>query len=105
METTSGSDLNKIIGIGTRIDRESGDSLPVTNFYDSMENNVVWDFSQYNVAKYFGININDAMNLPLDRWYKIRNMAKMLSANKPDDIETMMFKLFKDLLSKRGGDT
>lgn len=106
MEEVQGSILNKVIGIGTRLDKSTGKHEPVTSFYDSFENNVIWDFSQYPITKYFGITVEEAMTLPINRWYKIRNMAKTIAVrdSQKDDNETVLFRLLKELLSNRGGD-
>jgi hypothetical protein len=104
MEISSGSDLNKIIGIGTRLNPDTGRHEPVTTFYDSYINQVVWDFSQYPIYKQFGITVKDAMELPVDYWNRIRRSAIALAVNAPEDTETTLLKILKEVLSKRGGD-
>lgn len=107
MEVSTGSDLNKIVGVGTRSD-SSGKTDKVTRFYPSHHREILMMFEYYPIKDYFGINVKDAMTLPIDEWYAIRKAIERIGPKQPDDSkETVpllveIVKLLQSQLINRG---
>ena len=94
-----GSTLNKVIGVGTRVDKRTGGVRPVFDTYPSYYTNVVQAFVDYPIAKYFGLNYEDAMNLPVDQWYHIRDAAvPLVSKDQKPDTEAQLMKIIEQFL-------
>lgn len=105
MESASGSDIQRIIGLGKRLDKKTGQSDYVTESYFSFYNHVVSAFEHYPIAQHFGLTVDDAMMMPVDRWYRIRKAGARLAeqqSTKPD-LETLFMQLIKELTIARGG--
>lgn len=105
MEEISGSPINQIIGMGMRTDLASGKVESVSHFYPSYFRNVVSAFEMYPVSKYFGLTIKDAMNLPVDQWYQIRQSARELAEKELPDSNILLVDLIKELIAFRTGQT
>lgn len=103
MEELSGSPINQIIGMGMRTDFASGKVEPVTHFYPNYFRSVVSAFEVYPISKYFGLTIKDAMALPVDQWYQIRQSARDLAEKEPPDSNVLMVDLIKELIALRTG--
>ena len=101
MEESSGSMINRIIGVGVRTDEQTGKIEPVSYFYPSYFRNVIQAFEHYPITKYFGLTPESAMNLPVDRWHQIRKSAELLKENQQPDNETQMLQLLKELIMIR----
>lgn len=99
METSSGSLLNRVIGVGTKIDKDTNKEVLVTELYPSYFNEVVKTFELFPVAKYFGLTPMDVMNMPVDQWYKIRKTAFTLPENKNTDVESELLKIMKAMVN------
>ena len=108
MEASSGGPVERIIGMGKRVDPKTRDVHNVTHFYRSFYNEVLAAFEHYPIVKYFGITPEDAMAMPVDRWYRIRKIsAKLAQADyeKPDPMVTLLqyLKDFTEALIGSGG--
>lgn len=105
METSTGSTINRIIGMGERVDPETGKTDSFVNFYPSWYRHVVKSFEVYPIYKHFGLTVSDAMALPVDEWIYIRKCAEKMLENQPPDTETMLLKVLKEFTSiTRGGE-
>ena len=88
--------------MGLRTDQESGRSVPVTETYPSYFKMMMEAFENYPVAKYFGLTIQDAMSLPVNQWYSIRDTARRLAASvKSDNNEAQLLQLIKQLMDNQ----
>lgn len=103
METRSGSDLSKIVGMGTRRDSETEKMTPISDHYPSYFKRVCEIFEAYPVHKFFGIKVTDAMALPVDQWYQLRDMIVKMPPNSKIDIEVKLTQLLRDVLVAQGG--
>ena len=104
MEVSFGTPFNRIVGMGERLDRDTGKSEKVVSFYPTYFRNVVRAFEQYPVHKHFGLTVKDAMALPFDEWHQIRKAAERLAENAGPDTETKLFQVIKDLVTQREGE-
>ena len=103
MEKSEGSDLNKIIGMGSRLNLYTGQDELVGKTYPSHLRRVLELFELYPIPNYFGITPDEAMALPLDMWYSLVESAKRLHLKRPDK-ETELLKLLKEVLRLREGE-
>lgn len=104
MEKSEGSDLNKIIGMGKRLNPYTGQEELVGKTYPSHLRRVLEIFETYPIPQYFGLSPQDAMTLPLDSWYALVESAKRLYLKRPPDRETELLKLIKEVLKIRDGE-
>ena len=106
METPVGSNLSKLIGVGNRVDPDTGVTKPFTKMWHSYFQNVLETFERFPVNRVFGLTPETAMQLPVDRWYAIDKMVKSLPENDhtPKDNSSDLIKLLRDLLVNRGGE-
>lgn len=107
MGNSSGSRINRLIGVRTKVDPESGVTDDITNFYPSYERNVIHAFETYPVAQTFGLSIVDAMALPADQWYRIRKSAERVAASRPpegDNQVSQLVNLVRDVVLTRRND-
>lgn len=97
-----GSVINKIIGVGTRVDKRTGTVRPVFDTYPSFYENVIQAFADYPIAKYFGLTYDSAMRLPVNEWQQIKEKAMTLAVKdqKPDASEQLM-KVIEHLLTQQ----
>jgi hypothetical protein len=79
-DTSSGSDMEKIIGVGKRIYRPTGELIPVVDFFYSHFRRIVRTFEHTPVAKHFNLSIADALALPINQWHDIEREAKLLAS-------------------------
>jgi hypothetical protein len=103
MQLSEGSDLAKAIGIGYKVDTatKGGGLVPVQELYPSFFNNMVNAFSILPITKYFGLTIADAMALPVDEWYRIRNAARKLYEKEPPDTTKQLLEIISGMLKVR----
>lgn len=107
MGDSSGGPVQYVTGVGTKTSSESTKTELVTETYFTFFNHVVAAFELYPICEHFGIGIDDAMNMSVDRWYRIRKAAARLAEKKleekkqekPDTTE-LLVQLIKEL---RGG--
>lgn len=106
MGVPQGTDINRIIGLGEKINPKTGRSEVITHTYPSYFRNVCMAFEETPIAKHFGLSIKEAMALPVDQWYQIRHQGEILGEKdkRNPDMETALFSLLKDMITKRGGD-
>lgn len=105
METPFGSPTQRVIGVGKRADKKTGELLDVTNFHANFYSHVVSAFEHYPIFEHFGLTPEDAMAMPIDRWYHIRKISVGLAeakANKPD-ANLLLIEYIKALMTVLGG--
>lgn len=103
LEDSEGSDFNRIVGMGTRLNPETHVKEPITLSYPSYWRNVVKAFKVLPINKYFGLTPPTAMELPFDRWIQIREAAREMKKNEPPDQEHLLIKLIESMLTSQGG--
>lgn len=107
MEISSGTAINKLVGMGQRLNPETGEKELVTNFYPKYFEKVALTFRTFPVTKTFGITVEDAMRMSVDRWDHIRKIAETLPQNKFEDNEAEvireLIKLVRDVIAGKGG--
>jgi len=104
MEMSNGSQISRIIGMGEKVDRETGKTEKLGDIYPSYFRNVVRTFEIYPIYKHFGITIDDAMAMEFDRWVMIRKAAEKLPEEKNHDVEGQLLQIIKELSGFRGGE-
>lgn len=108
MEDSTGSQLNRIIGMGLRTDPDSGTTDVYTKMYPSYFRNLLQAFEVLPIASQFGLTPETAMALPVDRWYQIRKMALRIRETKaPEEnkTETALLEIVKQLtIGNTGGE-
>lgn len=101
METNVGSTLNRVIGMGVKVNPETGKEELVTQLYPSYFDDVVRVFELYPVTDYFGLTVTTAMELPVNQWYKIRKTVLGMPQRKFHDTETELLKIIKQFMDIR----
>lgn len=101
-----GSDLQEFIGVGSKLDRMSGEVTSVYETYNSHRRNVLNAFRYYPLAEYFGLNPQQAMDLPLDMWHDIRKMGRELAEAKAKEkqntpVEEALVVILRQLLASQ----
>ena len=94
MSLSNGTLLNQLIGVGLREDPETKKLVKVTDFYRNYHWEVLVTFRKYPVFKYFGITVEDAMRLPVDRWNDIVKACEGLEHENGDET----IRLMKDMM-------
>jgi hypothetical protein len=92
-------DIVKIIGVGNRLHKPTGEIRPVVDFFYSYFNRMSEVFENTPVAKVFGISIVDALGMPVNRWHDIARQAKII-ANRPTEPseESKMVDLMREFI-------
>lgn len=105
MGTPIGSPTQRVIGVGKRADK-NGKVEDVTNFYPNFYNNVVAAFEYYPITEVFGITPEDAMDMPVDRWYRIKNVSMKIAEERLEkpDTNLMLIEYIKKLTEALGGE-
>jgi len=85
MEAAAGSLINQLIGVGYVPGGSSDIGRPIFNQYPSYLANVLEVFKVYPIYETFGLTVNDAMALPVDRWRRIAKYAVSLGPKKKPD--------------------
>ena len=102
-EDHEGSLINHYIGMGTRKDAETGEVAPVTRFYDSYYERVLESFANYPVTEIFGIGIDVALRMPVNKWSRIETIIRQLGPRKKSNTESELIKLLGSFLEAQGG--
>jgi len=99
----SGSVLHQLIGVGDRRNKD-GTTQPFGP-KDEYTQVILRAFSDYPIAKYYGITIDDAMHLPLPTWIQIRKSAPALRDREVEEmnLQDKILKLLKDLVTANSG--
>lgn len=104
MKEPSKSALENLVGMGYRKDKETGKTEPVSSFHANHYEHVVKCFEIFPIHKLFGITVEQAMAMPLDRWYRLRNIVKTMPQNKNTDMELELLKLVRQIIAVRGAE-
>lgn len=105
MEVAFGSPIQKVIGVGKRMDKRTNELVDVTSLYSGFYKHVLIDCERYRIFKHFGVTPEAAMAMPVDRWYQMRKAAAKIAEveqNNPDP-ETMLIECLKGLTEALGG--
>ena len=78
LESLSGSDLNKIIGVGQKKNPRTDKLERVTDLYPSHLKEVMAMLEYYPIFENFGITVKDAMELPINERVAIRKSAEKI---------------------------
>lgn len=105
METAFGSPTQKVIGVGKRIDKRNGELTDVTKLHASFYSHVLTAFEYYPIFEHFGITPEDAMDMPVNRWYAIRKASAKLAEDKAQQPDTnlLLIEYLKALTKALGG--
>jgi hypothetical protein len=105
METGFGSPIEKVIGVGKRMNPKTGELVDVTSLYFTFYKHVITDFERYPIFEHFGVTPEDAMAMPVDRWYYMRKAAARVAENKQQTPDPMLVLLeyLKGLTEALGG--
>lgn len=100
MEVKEGSDLNRIIGIGYLVN-DDGSREIYTKSYLDYHRLVVDAFSLFPIHKHFGLTIKDAMSLPVNEWYAVRDAAIQLKEKDDKSSESESMQLLREMLQSQ----
>jgi len=108
IESSTGSDLNKIIGLGQKKNPKTDKLEKVTDLYPSHLKEVLAVFEYYPVFENFGITFKDAMMLPINEWVAIRKSVEKIGLKdryKPKEVSEesqMLLKIIEQLIGGKG---
>ncbi len=94
--------LMSLVGVGSRTEKTTGKKELVTSFYPNHYEHVVRSFEVFPIRKIFGISIDEAMRMPIDRWWRIKKLAEKMPENKHTNIESELLELVKKIIEVRG---
>jgi len=104
MEISGGSDVMRIIGVGNRTDTKTGKTEKVTTCYPSHYREVLAMFEHYPITEYYGINIKEAMLLPIDQWYGLRKEIERIGFKPPkEDNEKLLLQILQKIIGSGEG--